>query len=220
MKNRIILLVLAFVFNACCSDDDNGVPVQEEINGIAVLKSKGKTIQEILDAGYSPNQIYQNDVNDLPSLYGLHYQGGIIFYFNTSVGSGMVVSEFDNGKIQWSCAIDELIPNANNIPIGTEYQNTEAIVTHTSSVCETASDICYNLTLNGYSDWHLPSRDEMAQMHYKQDSIPNLSTVYSYWSSTGGDWHSAKCWTFHSPTSSIGWGNKLLELGVRAVRYY
>jgi len=219
MKNKIILLVLVLGFSACCSDDDNGIQIQNEINGIAVLKSEGKTIQDILDSGYSPNEIYQNDPNDLPELYGLFYQGGIIFYFNISTGSGMVVSESDNGKIQWSCAIDELIPNANNILIGTGYQNTQAIVAHTSSVCETASDICYELVLNGYSDWHLPSKDEMAQIYYKQDLIPNLAG-YAYWTSTGGDWHLAKCWAFNSPASSVCGANKLLELGVRAVRYY
>jgi hypothetical protein len=49
---------------------------------------------------------------------------------------------------------------------------------------------CDTLTLNGYSDWRLPSKEELNQLYLKKDTIGGF-TLNTYWSSTEYDGYSA-----------------------------
>jgi hypothetical protein len=46
-----------------------------------------------------------------------------------------------------------------------------------------AKNKCESLFLNGYSDWHLPSRDVLKMIYSKEELMPILKP-YSYWSSS------------------------------------
>jgi serine/threonine protein kinase len=50
---------------------------------------------------------------------------------------------------------------------------------------DSAMEECQNLNMNGYSDWHLPSIDELKLLYDQKHIIPELSTYY--WSSSEGD---------------------------------
>ena len=110
-----------------------------------------------------------------------------------SVGGGLFVLE-DSGYAYISAAADQ----STNAPwgcqgtdisgtlsaVGTGSANTALIV----AGCATSgisARICDQLTLNGYSDWFLPSLDELAQMYTKlaADGLGNFANQ-SYWSST------------------------------------
>ena len=87
----------------------------------------------------------------------------------------------------------------------------------------TAVDICANLTLGGYSDWFLPSKDELNEM-YLTLRIQGLGGLEGarYWSSTEYDSHNAWIQVFYD-TSSNGFqhqAEKGILHSVRAIRYF
>ena len=93
------------------------------------------------------------------------YQGGLIFYLD-DIGGGLVAAPSDQpSRAPWTNngSYTTPIPGAGTA-IGTGYQNTVEIEAWDTS-SGTAADICANLSLGGYTDWFLPSKDEMNLMY-------------------------------------------------------
>ena len=94
--------------------------------------------------------------------------------------------------------------------------------------CETdviAARICGDLDLNGYSDWYLPSKDELHKLYLNigpAAPAPNTNiggfTDASYWSSSEYDANYA--WTFLFPYGDVYFTFKSSEFYVRAVRSF
>lgn len=122
---------------------------------------------------------------------GDYYRGGIIFYLDGS-GGGMVCSINDvcgGGGINWSCTF--IVTGASGTAIGAGLANTIAIIANHGAGTY-AANLCDNYTVGSYSDWFLPSKDELNEMYLNKvaiDSavIENGGTAfenYNYWSST------------------------------------
>tara|TARA_B110000902_G_C14155489_1_gene531225 strand:+ start:435 stop:1043 length:609 start_codon:yes stop_codon:yes gene_type:complete len=95
------------------------------------------------------------------------YQGGIIFYLDGK-GGGLIAAPSDQSSAAawdaWNSSDGfSDISGADGVAIGTGSQNTLDILSGSTSP-GMAADICANLTLGGYSDWFLPSKDELYKM--------------------------------------------------------
>ena len=108
------------------------------------------------------------------------YQGGIVFYVS---GTGGLISAASDQSTSspWGCASSE-IDGADGTAIGTGAQNTIDIVADCTTA-DIAADVCRDLSLNGFTDWFLPSKDELNQMYIQRATIGNFTTNH-YWSSS------------------------------------
>jgi len=85
----------------------------------------------------------------------------------------------------------------------------------------TAKTACDELILNGYSDWHLPSKEELNALYVnlKQNGVGGFADD-SYWSSAEGDFESAWRRDFGYRTQYTYFSLRTNELPVRAVRTF
>jgi hypothetical protein len=146
---------------------------------------------------------------------GQNYGGGIIFYIDSTGHHGLISAASDVGYTTWGCS--GLLIGATQSGIGTGQNNTTAIV----NGCNTAgiaASLCYELVLNGFDDWFLPSKDELNQLYLNKDLIGGFVTYYSYWSSTETDANNAICQFFMNGNQIIG--GKTFPLYIRPIRYF
>jgi len=117
------------------------------------------------------------------------YLGGIQGYvlqagdpgYSASVLHGLIVAPSVSGTAQWGCN-GTGISGADGTAIGTGAQNTIDIMNGCSEG-GIAARICGDLVLNGYSDWYLPSKDELNKLYINRVAIGGFSTNW-FWSST------------------------------------
>jgi hypothetical protein len=115
---------------------------------------------------------------------GDNYQGGIVAYIDNSSIHGLIAAPAD---------LDLAVFASNNVgvaggldnKIGTGNDNTNKIVAELGTD-NNAARLCYDLTLGGYSDWYLPSKDELNEVFLNKDLIGGfaISGVCCYWSSS------------------------------------
>ena len=111
--------------------------------------------------------------------------GGIIAYINGggSTGTSGLVATTNNVSVgaAWGCD-GTSISGADGIAIGTGNQNTIDILAECSE-SEIAARLCGDLNQGGYSDWFLPSKDELNALYVNKSAIGGFSNGF-YHSST------------------------------------
>ncbi len=110
--------------------------------------------------------------------------GGIVFYVTDGGLHGMEAAPEDQGVGVWGCS-GNLISGADGTAIGTGEQNTADIL----KGCDerpVAASIAGSFQLNGYSDWFLPSVDDLLQLHKLVEAgiVILASPDHWHWSST------------------------------------
>ncbi|RWW99938.1 hypothetical protein [Flavobacterium cerinum] len=139
---------------------------------------------------------------------GDSYQGGKIGYllkpgdvgYDPAVQHGIIITENDYGPFGWGCDTTLIGTSA---AIGSGQTNTTAIVNANCAAASTCARVCNDLILDGYSDWYLPSLDELLRLSENKVAIGSASFNGYYYCSTELANNAAKIVNANSPLGNM-----------------
>ncbi len=178
---------------------------------------------------YGPTINFSTPV--LPLTVGTTYQGGIIFYLFQSGDPGYVAGQ-THGLIASTSDQSTYTDWKNNggwndittgTGIGTGLANTNAIIASHGSSATYAAGRARAHNGGGYTDWYLPSRDELYKMHITigqgANNIANLRSE-KYWSSSQYESHTWQAYYMYAQTGNVHTVWKDVGMAVRAIRTF
>lgn len=155
---------------------------------------------------------------------GDNYQGGLVAYFFAAGDPGYVAGENhgfiaassdQSTGIQWYNGSAQ-ITGASSLLLGAGMTNTNAILS-VQGAGNYAAKLCSDLTLGGYSDWYLPSYNELMKVYANKNTIGGF-TNNNYWTSTETDAGTAAYISFSNGAGNLTNKNSLFH--VRALRTF
>ena len=181
---------------------------------------------------YATNNVgtaYGNQENfitltSIPLTIGDNYGGGKVAYilqagdpgYVSGQSHGIIAAPTDQSlNIQWFNGVYFAV-GAYGLTLGTGNANTNTIVTE-QGTGSYAAKLCYDLVLNGYNDWYLPSQDELNQLYINRTAIGGFA-MQVYWSSSEFGINNTWYQSFLSGFQGFDW--KYGEQHVRAVRAF
>jgi hypothetical protein len=160
---------------------------------------------------------YGSDMTFFTTLsIGDNYQGGLVFYIDGTGQHGLICAAGDQGtSVQWGCSTTSI--SGTSTDINTGLANTTAIM----AGCTTAgiaAKLCFDLVLNTYSDWYLPSKDELNLMYLNlyTKGLGGFSNI-QYWSSSEYNIYCGWAFQFGGTWTNRNKGSALV---VRAIRTF
>ena len=183
------------------------------------------------------DSVNNNSVNNnLDLSIGDVHEGGVVFFLEINGDHGLVCDFSDlssNGFIEWG-PVTTLV-GVFNQNIGSGNQNTLDILSFFSAInpdslpSNTAAIMCDNHTAQGYSDWYLPSLDELNQMYLHKETLQLTNGFVAfkndqYWSSSEADYTSVQGLTgaywIDFEDGYQQWDHKSDNRQVRAIRSF
>ena len=165
------------------------------------------------------NNSANNSNNNHPNLkIGQNYEGGVIFYIDSTGEHGLICAPTNQSTgIQWYNG-QYIYTNATGTSIGTGKTNTNTVI-KIQGAGNYAANLCNTLTLNGYKDWFLPSKEEL-NLLFAQKEAGTVSgfTNNFFWSSSEEDNNFAYYQDFFLGTQTCGYKNAMAY--VRAIRAF
>lgn len=152
-------------------------------------ESGGETVDQTLTVTINLNNVHE---------VGDYAYGGVIFWVNAEGDEGLVctISDLNGGNTTTWNNGSNISTGATATAIGTGEANTNTIVASQGAGTYAAS-LCADLVLNGYSDWYLPSIDELGEM-YANRTVINTKAV-----SLGGENFSILNWSSTEQTGNV-----------------
>ncbi len=150
-----ILFCSFLIFFLGCSKEERPIPPENTSNYAPTH------IQQQLDLGVNISNLLS--YNPVDSFIGKRYQAGIIFHVDSANGSGLVaIYDFygntNFSSIWWNGSY--IMTGATDSTVGSGATNTDSILVAQGSGNNMAY-LCDTLSYGGYSDWFLPSIDEL-----------------------------------------------------------
>ena len=137
--------------------------------------------------------------------------------YDANVLHGLVATLTDvSAGAEWGCWGNNTI-GANGTAIGTGNQNTTAILAGCSTA-GIAARLCGDLVQGGYSDWYLPSQDELNKLYINRVAIGGFSNA-NYFTSTEGPLYYAYIQNFTNGAQTL-YGDRRDLYRVRAIRSF
>jgi hypothetical protein len=140
---------------------------------------------------------YDCDGNIVEYVVGMEAEGGIVFYVDETGEHGLVAAMEDlEGTFEWGC-YGVSVDGADSKFIGSGLQNTMDIISQgctTENGSTIAAQAALDAEITGYSDWYLPSKDELTEMYNTignggpEGNIGGFENSF-YWSSSENDYY-------------------------------
>ena len=185
---------------------------------------------QVFNGGTWTNMIGGTATGTISLSIGLSYQGGKVAYILVSTDPGYDVNT-QHGII--AATSDQTVPligtkwdkgtytitGATGTAIGTGLSNTnKIIVSQGEPATSYAAGLARSYTGGGYTDWYLPSKDELEKLSYNKEIIGGFVNYY-YWSSSEFDESKAWFQFFWNGIQSTNVKGELRPL-VRAIRSF
>lgn len=178
MKNLLYILLLSplFFISSCEEEEEseNGYDCVSNTCTAVFENPQYLTLSDCQSACEDNNGGNSNlEIGDI-------YQGGMIFYIDETGEHGLVAAleDLTEGSnmgtsgiaegFEWGCDGTSVATALQNLAIGTGLANTEAIVSQncqTENGGITAAQASLNYEIDGYTDWFLPSFNELEEMY-------------------------------------------------------
>jgi hypothetical protein len=157
---------------------------------------------------------------------GESFGGGIVFYITDGGNQGLIASTVNQSTgIKWY-NITNTTTGATGTAVGTGLANTEAIIANQGATTTSyAAGLARNYVGGVYTDWYLPSKDELYLMYFNigQAATPPNTNIggfanANYWSSSEGGLGTAWTKSFNGGSEDNYFKNS--NFHVRAIRSF